>query len=303
MEFLKILGCGSALPIGTRYPSAQIIKNKEQYWLIDCGEGTQLRIREAKIPFIRITHVFITHLHGDHFFGLPGLLSSFHLLGRTKDLYLYGPKGLMEILELQFKLSGTVLRYGIVYCQVRGSDKNLIMEDDSIQVFSLPLNHRIRCYGYFFQEKKRPAKLLPEKLNEYEIPSFLRKNIKEGADFVTQEGQVIPNQELTIPSPDPISFAYCSDNRIKNKLRDLLEGVDYLYHETTFMENEKERAKKTYHSTTIEAAELAKYLGVKKLIIGHYSARYQNLTPLLQECKKAFDGTVLGYEGFTLSFI
>ena len=302
MEFLRILGCGSALPVGNRYPSAQIIKNKERYLLIDCGEGTQLRIREAKISFNRITHIFISHLHGDHFFGLPGLLSSFHLLGRTKELYLYGPKGLMEILELQFKLSGTTLRYQIIFTEVKCSDKKLIMEDNSIEVYSFPLNHRIRCHGYFFQEKKKPASLLSEKIKEYSIPDFVRGKIKLGCDYVMDNGRVIPHSELTIPAPNPVSYAYCSDNRIKEKLKGLLQGVDYLYHETTFMESEKDRAKKTYHSTASEAGFLAKDLGVKQLIIGHYSARYQNLKPLLEECQEVFENTVLGYEGFELSF-
>jgi ribonuclease Z len=302
LEFLKILGCGSALPVGNRYPSSQIIKDKERYLLIDCGEGTQLRIREAKISFNRITHIFISHLHGDHFFGLPGLLSSFHLLGRSKDLYLYGPKGLMEILELQFKLSGTTLRYNILFTEVSGPSKNLIMEDTSIEVYSFPLNHRIRCHGYFFQEKRKPATLLLDKINEYSIPAFLREKIKHGGDFERADGKIIPHVELTTPSPPPLSYAYCSDNRIKEKLYGLLEGVDFLYHETTFMDSEKDRAKMTYHSTAAEAGTLAKGLGVNKLIIGHYSARYQNLNPLLKECKDIFENTVLGYEGFELSF-
>jgi ribonuclease Z len=302
LEFLKILGCGSALPVGNRYPSAQIIKNKERYLLIDCGEGTQLRIREAKISFIRITHIFITHLHGDHFFGLPGLLSSFHLLGRTKDLYLYGPKGLMDILELQFRLSGTALRYQIIFTEVSGSEKTLIMQDNSIEVYSFPLNHRIKCHGYFFQEKQRPATLLVKKIKQYSIPDFVRGKIKEGADYIMENGTVITHEELTTPAPKPVSFAYCSDNKIKQKLKELLRGVDYLYHEATFMESEKERAKKTYHSTASEAATLAKDLGVKQLIIGHYSARYQNLQPLLKESQQVFKNTVLGYEGFEFSF-
>lgn len=302
MEFLRILGCGSALPVGNRFPSAQVIKNKEYFLLIDCGEGTQLRLRQAKISFSRIAHIFITHLHGDHFFGLPGLLSSFHLLGRNKDLHLYGPKGLMEILELQFKLSGTTLRYKIIFHEVAGSQKQLIMEDSSIQVFSFPLNHRIRCHGYLFEEKRKPRTLLAEKIQAYNIPVFLRANIKGGADFTQSDGKVIPNEELTSPAPDPVSYAYCSDNRIKASLMPLLQGIDYLYHETTFMESEKERAVKTYHSTTTEAATLAKNLDVKQLIIGHYSARYQNLHPLLEECKQVFERTLLGYEGFELSF-
>lgn len=302
MEYVRILGCGSALPVGNRFPSAQVIKSNEKFFLIDCGEGTQLRLREAKIPFNRISHIFITHLHGDHFFGLPGLLSSLHLLGRTKPLKLFGPKGLMEILNLQFKLSGTILKYPLEYTEVGGKEKILLWENKSIEVHSFPLNHRIRCHGYFFQEKRKPNRLIVSKIQEYNIPEYLRNNIKNGADFETKEGQIIPNEELTFPSDDPVSFAYCSDNRIKNKLASYLKGVDFIYHEATFRQKELDRAIKTYHSTAEEAAKLAKQLGVKKLIIGHYSARYQELDELLEEATNVFPDTVLGEEGLVFPF-
>lgn len=301
MDFVKILGAGSALPVGKRSPTAQIIKNNENFFLIDCGEGTQLRIRENKVSFNRITHIFISHLHGDHFFGLPGLLSSFHLLGRTREVHLFGPKGLMEILDLQFKLSGTYLRYKINFTEVKGVNKSMIWEDKSIEVYSFPLNHRIDCHGYFFQEKKKPNHLIFQKLQAYSIPKHFLNNIKQGDDFVQENGKVISNEELTRPAAPPLSYAFCSDNRIKESLKEHIAGVDFLYHETTFMDSEKERAVKTFHSTAREAGKLAKAIDVKTLIIGHYSARYPVLEPLLKECQEEFENTILGTEGLEIT--
>ncbi len=302
MEFVKILGCGSALPTANSFPSAQIIKNNQKYFLVDCGEGTQLRIRESKISFSKISHIFISHLHGDHFFGLPGLLSSMHLLGRTDPIKLFGPKELMSILNLQFKHSGTYLKYNIEFTAVEGKDKNLIFEDASIEIYSFPLNHRIACHGYFFQEKRKPNHILPRKMEQYQVPKHLKANIKAGDDFVTDQGKVIPHEELTSPSEEPISYAYCSDNRVKTTLAPLLKGVDYLYHETTFKEKEIAKAKKTFHSTTVEAAELAKVLHVKALLIGHYSARYTNTQELQEECQGVFLNTILGKSGLQYDF-
>lgn len=302
MDFVKILGCGSALPVKDRNPSAQALKHKERFYLIDCGEGTQVRLREAKISFSKIDHIFISHLHGDHFFGLPGLLSSFHLLGRTKQVHLYGPPGLKEILDLQFKWSATYLNYELVFHPVQSKKKALIFESKSLSVYSFPLNHRIPCTGYLFEEKPKPAHLIIEKIEAHEVPKFLRANIKKGADFVMENGTVIPNKELTRPSSPPVSYAYCSDNRIKTSLKKDLEGVDVLYHETTFLDSEKVRAKKTYHSTAQEAAVLAKELEVKTLITGHYSARYEDLQPLLKECQEVFENVVLGKEGLEFKF-
>ena len=302
MDFVKILGCGSALPTANSFPSAQVIKNNQKYFLIDCGEGTQLRIRESKISFGKISHIFISHLHGDHFFGLPGLLSSMHLLGRTDPIKLFGPKELMSILNLQFKHSGTYLKYKIEFTEVSGKEKTLIFEDQSIEVYSFPLNHRIACHGYFFQEKRAQNHLLARKMEQYQVPKHLKANIKRGDGYTTPEGKVIPHEELTTPSKDAKSYAYCSDNRIKPILASLLEGVDYLYHETTFKHSDVDKAKKTFHSTTIEAAQLAKSLSAKTLLIGHYSARYTKIEELHQECESVFPNTVLGKTGLQFDF-
>lgn len=302
MDHVTILGCGSALPIGNRFPSAQVLKHKASFFLIDCGEGTQSRLREQKIPYSKISHIFISHLHGDHFFGLPGLLSSFHLLGRKNPLKLFGPPGLMEILNLQFKYSATFLNYEIEFVEVEKKEKHLIFESKSIEVFAFPLNHRIACHGYLFKEKKKPSNLIVKRIEAYQIPNFKRANIKLGADFIGEDGTVVPNCELTTPAAAPKSYAYCSDNRIKQSVKKYLEGVNVLYHETTFMENETDRAKKTFHSTTIQAATLAKDLSVDTLIMGHYSARYKDLNPLLLECKSIFENVVLGKEGLRYDF-
>ena len=302
MNVLKILGCGSALPVGTRLPSAQLLEDNGRYFLIDCGEGTQLKIRENKISFNRITHIFISHLHGDHYFGLPGLLSTFQLLGRTAELNLFGPKELMDILNLQFKLSKTYLNYPLIFKAVEGTEKTLIWEDKFINVYSFPLNHRIQCSGYFFQELKKPNHLRIDMLEAYNIPHYLRGKIKEGADFTTENGEVIPHNKLTKPSENPISFAYCSDNRVSAKDLVNLKGVDYLYHETTFLHQDVDKAIKTFHSTAKEVAELAKKLAVKKLVIGHYSARYGNLKDFQIECQKEFENVIIGKEGLELRF-
>lgn len=302
MDYVTILGCGSALPIGNRFPSAQVLKHKAGYFLIDCGEGTQSRLREQQIPYSKISHIFISHLHGDHFFGLPGLLSSFHLLGRKNPLKLFGPPGLMEILNLQFKYSATFLNYEIEFFPIEKKEKHLIFESKSIEVFAFPLNHRIACHGYIFKEKKKPSNLIVKRIEAYNIPNYKRANIKLGADFICEDGTVVPNSELTTPAAAPKNYAYCSDNRIKQSVKKYLEGVDVLYHETTFMENETDRAKKTFHSTTIEAAKLAKELSVETLIMGHYSARYKDLNPLLLECKSIFENVILGKEGLRYDF-
>lgn len=302
MNSLKILGCGSALPVGTRLPTSQLLEDNGRYFLIDCGEGTQLKIRENKTSFSRISHILISHLHGDHYFGLPGLLSTFHLLGRTSPLYLFGPAELMDVLNLQFKLSNTVLKYPLIFQATNGDEKQLIWEDKYLEIYSFPLNHRIKCFGYFFQEKKKPNHLRPEKIIEYNIPNYQRQQIKNGEDFILPNGTVISNSKLTLPSEHPISYAFCSDNRVCEETLKHLEGVDYFYHETTFLQVDINKAIQTYHSTAKEVGELAFKLGAQLVIIGHYSARYANLNAFYDECSKEFNAVLLGHEGLEFSF-
>ena len=302
MEYLKILGSGSALPVVNRNPSSQVLFNQNQFFLIDCGEGTQLSLRKHKISFAKINHIFISHLHGDHYFGLPGLLSSFHLLGRKKELHLYGPPALMDILNLNFKHSYTQLGYELIFHSTLGKTKKLLYEDKGITVYSFPLNHRITCHGFLFEEKPKPRKLSQTAIDKYQIPPESRKLIKLGNDYCNGEIS-ISNDLLTESNPSkPVSYAYCSDNRIKTILASFLKGVTFLYHETTFLEAEKSRAKATFHSTTKEAATLAKLLKVNLLIMGHYSARYPNTSPLLEEAKSIFEHSILGEDGLEVNF-
>jgi ribonuclease Z len=294
VEKLIVLGSGSALPTTTRNPSAQLIKSNSYYYLIDCGEGTQLRLRDLKIPFNRITHIFISHLHGDHIYGLPGLISTFSLLGRTNDLKIFGPKGIKEFIQTAFKLSESYLAfpYQIIEFEDQYNDLHLIGETkhDTFQIFSL--NHRIKCYGYLIKEKAKPRKLIKEALEEYNIPLAYRNVIKQGADFQASNGEIIPNKLLTLPPKSAISYAYCSDNRIKEEQLLFLKGSKYLYHEATFEHELLDIAKKTMHSTAYEAGILANKLNVNTLLIGHYSGRYTKVDFLLNEAKQNFKNTI-----------
>lgn len=302
MDYVQILGCGAALPVRGRFPSAQVVKSKQQFFLVDCGEGTQVRLREEGISFAKINHIFISHLHGDHYLGLVGLLSSFHLLGRKKDLHLYCPKDLKEVIEVQLKAGNTELNYKVHYHFTNGDEKQEIFKSDDISVYSFPLNHRIDCTGFLFQEEIKDLPLKSEKLAEFDVPKSLRAGIKKGANYVRSDGTVIPNSELTGERPESTSYAYCSDNRVNRHLAEYIKGVDYLYHESTFMDSEQDRAKKTFHSTAREAAKLARQVGVKQLILGHYSSRYRDLKALLKEAEEEFSNVILGNEGLKVHF-
>jgi ribonuclease Z len=298
MKFeLTILGCGSALPVVRRGASAQVLSIQERYFLIDCGEGTQVQLRRFKVKFQKIEHIFISHLHGDHFFGLIGLISSLHLLGRTRTMHIYGPPGLQEILEVQFKHSETFLRFPIEYHTTRFDKNEIIYEDNVVTVESLVLNHRIPCCGFLFREKKKPRKMRKDQLEIHNIPVAAIPGIKSGDDFTTENGQVIPNKSLTNPSAEARSYAYCSDTAYHEPLIPALENVDLLYHEATFLSDREENAKQTNHSTAKQAATIAKAANVKQLILGHYSARYRELEKFIEEAKPVFDNCILAEEG------
>ncbi len=294
---LTILGSSSATPTSTRNPTSQFLTISDRYMLIDCGEGTQMQLRRYKIKFQRIDHIFISHLHGDHYLGLPGLLASMHLLGRTKPLNLYAPPELQEILEVQHKHSETFLQFPIKFHALSFDKGRLLFEDERLRVDSIVLNHRIPCCGFLFREKEMPRKIKAEALKKYNIPLKNINGIKEGNDFKTGDGTVIPNAEITLDPPDPRSYAYCSDTIYDESLIEKLRGADLLYHEATFMNDMKERAKETYHSTASQAGTIAKRSKVKKLIIGHFSARYNDLDGLLSEARTVFKDTELALEG------
>lgn len=294
---IHILGCGSALPTKRRAPSAQVVDSRGKLYMIDCGENTQARLREARLGFSRLTHVFISHLHGDHCFGLPGLLSTLGLLGRVGDLVVHGPRGIEEFLEPFFRLFFKGMTYEVRIETVDPRERALVMEDHSTRVWSLPLKHRVPCCGYLFEEKPREAHIIREMIDFYHVPVKRIAEIKRGADFVTPEGVVVPNARLTRPADPPRRYAYCSDTAYAPAIIPWIEGVDLLYHEATFAEEDAARARETFHSTAREAAMIARDAGVKRLLIGHYSARYEDVTRLRDEARAIFPETYLSDEG------
>ena len=291
-----ILGSGSALPTISANQTSQVVSCGNQLFLVDCGEGTQVQLRKNKVKIQNINHVFISHLHGDHFFGLVGLLSTMHLLGRQSELHIHGPKGLDEIVEIQFRNAGSHLSFNMVF-QTIDKAGEVLYEDAKVTVTSLPLKHRIPCYGFHFQEKKGLRKLDGHKLVEHNIPIYARKSIAEGEDFRSEEGLIIKNAELTTDPPRPTSYAFCSDTAYYEKLIPLIQEVDLLYHEATFLESERERAKKTFHSTAKDAATIAEKANAKHLIMGHFSNRYKNKDGFLQEARMVFKNTNAAEEG------
>jgi|SRR5690554_3681289 len=296
---VTILGSGSALPTTHANQSAQVIEMGNQLFLMDCGEATQINLRRRKVKMQKIDHIFISHLHGDHYFGLVGLLSTMRLLGREKPLYIYAPKGLQEIVELQFKNANSDFSYALVFQEVTHAGQ-LLLETDKLKITTLPLKHRIPCFGYLFEEKEKDRKLIPEKLAEHDIPNYARHALTKGEDFIsTEDGRLVKNIELTKDPEPPKAYAYCSDTAYNEALFPFIKGIDLLYHEATFLNEEKEWAKKTYHSTAIQAAEVARKCNVKRLIIGHFSSRYKNREPFLQEGRQVFENMDIAEEGET----
>lgn len=298
MKFeVRILGSGAATPTLERNPTSQYIYVNERHFLIDCGEGTQIQLRKYKVKFQKIDHIFISHLHGDHYLGLMGYLSSLHLLGRTKPVTVYGPEGLKEIILTQLKISKTYLSYEIRFNVIDTDTKTLIFEDAIVEVYAFPLNHRIETYGYLIQEKKRPLNMRKEVMDYYKVPIAQIPLIKEGADFVTDDGLVIENTQLTIPSPEPRSYAFCSDTKYDERIIPWLNAPTLLYHEATFVDKHADRAKKTFHSTAKQAASIAVDSGAKQLILGHFSARYKDASVHLKEAKEVYDNTICVEDG------
>jgi len=297
---LTLLGTNAALPTVGRSPSAQVLQIQHHYYLIDCGEGTQVRLLEYKVRHSRIRQVFISHLHGDHFFGLIGLLTSWQLSGRRAALDIYSPEGLERMIRIQLEAGAGRLSYPLCFHVLDTEQHALIFEDQLTEVYSLPLQHRIPTTGFLFREKPRPANIRPEKIEEYDIPVSKIPEIKAGADLVLPDGRRVPHQELTRPAPPPRAYAYCSDTRYTESLVPLLEGVNLLYHESTFREDNRERAEKTFHSTAKQAATLAKQAGVEKLVLGHFSSRYKKVEPFAEEAREIFSNTVAGKEGMRI---
>ena len=298
MKFeVLILGNSSATPMFDRHPTAQIINFNEQIFLIDCGEGTQMQLHRYGVKSNKISHIFISHLHGDHYLGLVGLLSSMNLHGRYSDLHLYGPAPLIDIINLQLKYSETYLQYNLIFHPTNTENEELIFQNNTISVKSFPLKHRIPTTGFRFDEAPRNASLIREKIEHLNIPTVFFPQLKKGIDCVDMDGTVYKALELTKPAPVSRSYAYCSDTRAFESYVSSIQNVDLLYHESTFMHELQARAIETFHSTCLEAALVAKQVGAKKLLLGHYSARYRELTPLLEEAKLEFVNSELSFEG------
>ncbi|MES2113402.1 MAG: ribonuclease Z [Bacteroidota bacterium] len=300
MKFeVTILGSSSATPIFNRNPTSQALNINERLYLIDCGEGTQQQMLRFDVKASRIEHIFISHLHGDHYLGLVGLLSSLHLNGRIKPLYIYCPAPLKEIIDVQLKYSETEIQYPLEYKFTDAGKVEVLLDNQDITVTTIPLNHRIPCTGFLFEEKKRLRKLIKEKVEQMGIPVAYFSGLKRGDDYTAPNGEVYKNDTLTIDSAEPKTYAYCSDTMYDESYFEQISKVTLLYHEATFLHNMLDRALSTHHTTALQAGEIAKLTGAKNLLIGHFSARYKTLNELLEEAQSVFPDTELAIEGRT----
>ncbi len=291
------MGCGSSAPSLRRNPASQLINIREQFFLVDCGEGTQLQMRRFRIKFQRIHHIFISHLHGDHYLGLIGLVQSMHLLGRKQALHIYAHPHLEEIVKMHLRVSQTFLNYELIFHPLSYDEPRLIFENRQVSVSTVILRHRIPCCGFVFREKEKPYPILPDKISEYQIPVSALSRIKQGEDYRTPGGTLIPFTELTGPRPRSYAYAYCSDTIYHESIIPAISGVDWLFHESTFTEELRERAKETYHSTARQAAEIAYKAGVGNLLLGHFSVRYKTTDGFLEEARAVFPRTFLADDG------
>ena len=294
---LTIMGSSSALPTSERYPSAHVLNAHERLFLIDCGEGTQMQMRKNRIRFGKINHIFISHLHGDHIFGLYGLLSTFSLMGRKVPLHLYAPEKYDKILLSHLLDFDIHLNFEIDFIPLAGKDPFRILDDKHITVVSFPLEHRVPSFGFVFREKQADRKIIKEAITKFNIPIAKILSIKKGEDFITSAGEVIKNKDITLAPSEPLSYAYCSDTKYFRRLPSFVKGVTVLYHEATFDKTKNDLAIVTGHSTTLHAATVASKAGVGTLIIGHFSARYKEIDALVEEAKSVFPGTCAAIDG------
>ena len=299
---LTILGCHSATPRVNAFPTSQYLEINNRHFLIDCGEGTQRQMRKYKVGFSKINHIFISHLHGDHFYGLVGLLSTYGILSREKELHIYGPKGIKDVTLLNLKISQSHAKYPIIFHELTSNESELIYEDEKVIVRTIPLQHRIYTNGFLFTEKEKPRKLNMLNISGYkEIGRADYNNIKAGKDITLPNGEVVSNKELTLDPIAPLSYAYCSDTIYKPDIIPLIKNTDLLYHEATFLADREDLALKTKHTTSKQAAIIAKEANVKKLIVGHYSGRYKDISLFKKEAKSIFNEVYLAEPGKTFS--
>ena len=295
MLVLTILGNNSAIPAFGRHPTAQILQTDNDSFLIDCGEGTQTQLTKYKIRRSKITAIFISHLHGDHYFGLIGLITSMSLLGRTQPLTIYGPTALEQIINLQLSVANTTLSFPLYFYSL--TEEKVIFDNNKITIECFRVQHRIECWGFLFNEKKKPRKVDADRARSYEIPEAYFGKLQQGEDYVTKRGTIIPNVEVTVAATKAKRYAYCADTIFDKDLVPKIKEVDVLYHEATYLKDLEERAASRYHSTTHQAATIAKLGDVKKLIIGHFSSKYETVDDFLKEAKEVFENTELGLEG------
>ena len=298
---ITILGCGAALPTPKRLSSSQIVNIREKLFMLDCAEGTQMALRRSRISFSHLQAIFLTHLHGDHTFGLIGMLSTFGLLGRIQDLHIYGPQDLQRIFQPQIDYFCVDSPFKIILHEIDTKKPQVLYEDRSVIISTLPLSHRVPCCGYLFQEKPTLRHIRRDMIDFYHIPISQINNIKAGMDWTTEDGTQIPNERLTTPSDPVRSYAYCTDTTYRPQLTELLKGVTCLYHEATFAEEHAQLAKSTFHSTASQAAQIAKDAQVGQLILGHFSSRYKSEEVLLQEAQQIFPNTQLAEDGMKIS--
>ncbi|HMH21150.1 MAG TPA: ribonuclease Z [Puia sp.] len=297
MLAVTILGNNSALPAFDRHPTAQVVTMDEHIFLIDCGEGTQTQMGKYKIRRSKINHIFISHLHGDHYFGLIGLLTSMGLLGRSTDLTLYAPAPLKEIIELQLRVANIELPYPLHFHALE--HEGPILTESRLEVACFNVYHRIECWGFRFREIRPFRRVNPEKARQHNVPSSFFERLKWGESYMTKDGELIENQWVTDPAPKPKSYAYSADTLYDERIIEKVRGVDMLYHETTYLKDLEERAGKRFHSTTAQAATVAQRAGVQRLLIGHFSSKYEKLDPFEQEAREIFPCTDLALEGVT----
>lgn len=299
MFAVTILGNNSAIPTLDRHPTSQVITCNDQLLLVDCGEGTQLQMALYKIRRSRIRHIFISHLHGDHYFGLIGLLNSLSLLGRTEPLNIFAPPELQQIIALQLACAGTMLKFELTFIALQPGQSGLILEDRDLQVKCFPTQHRISCFGFSFELQKKKRKIIPEQARAYEIPAAFYSQLQDGADYQRKDGTVVRNDWVTLPPGKMKRYVYCADTIYDEGLLPWLHQADVVYHETTYLHELQERAAERYHSTSVQAATLACNAGARRLLIGHFSSKYTDLQPFLDECRPVFAGTELAEEGVT----
>ena len=295
MLAVTILGNNSAVPAFDRHPTSQVVTLDGNNYLVDCGEGTQIQMINYKIRRGRISHIFISHLHGDHYFGLIGLINSFSLLGHQQELHVFGPAPLKEIIDIQLRVADTQLCYPLHIHTISGAAT--LLDNEQLTVKCFPTNHRIECYGFVFMQKKQPRKLDPVRAQSYDIPIPFYNNLKDGEDYTRPDGTIIKNEQVTHPAVPGKVYAFCADTKYDEKLIEHIRDADLIYHETTYLDNFRERAESRFHSTTRQAATIALKAGVKKLLIGHFSSKYDTLDEFQAEAREIFPNTELALEG------